>query len=89
MAGSVFRELLCENLEGLRREPQPEMRHIDLDVIGTAVVWVDAGLPTDDAIAAWLEMMRATSRSGADRDVIFTANTGHEVGQIGLDHYMS
>jgi hypothetical protein len=39
-------------------------------------------------IAAWLEMMRAISLSGADRDVIFTANTGHELGHIGLDHYL-
>jgi hypothetical protein len=39
-------------------------------------------------IAAWLEMIRAISASGADRDVIFTANTGHELGHIGLDHYL-
>lgn len=40
-------------------------------------------------IAAWLEIMRAISRNGADRDVIFTANTGHELGHIGLDHYLA
>jgi len=39
-------------------------------------------------IAAWLEMTRAISTSGADRDVVFTANTGHELGHIGLDHYL-
>lgn len=39
-------------------------------------------------IAAWLEMMRAISDVGADRDVIFTANTGHELGHIGLGHYL-
>ncbi len=39
-------------------------------------------------IAAWLEMMRAISSIGPDRDVIFTANTGHELGHIGLDHYL-
>jgi len=39
-------------------------------------------------IAAWLEMMRAISAVGAERDVIFTANTGHELGHIGLDHYL-
>lgn len=39
-------------------------------------------------IAAWLEMMRAISVGGADRDVIFTANTGHELGHIGLGHYL-
>jgi len=40
-------------------------------------------------IAAWLEIMRTLSRSGADRDVIFTANTGHELGHVGLDHYLA
>lgn len=39
-------------------------------------------------IAAWLEMMRTVAAAGADRDVIFTANTGHELGHIGLDHYL-
>ncbi len=39
-------------------------------------------------VAAWLEMMRAISGVGAERDVIFTANTGHELGHIGLDHYL-
>ena len=39
-------------------------------------------------IAAWLEMMRTIAAAGADRDVIFTANTGHELGHIGLEHYL-
>lgn len=39
-------------------------------------------------IAAFLEMMRAIKKSGSDRDVIFTANTGHELGHLGLDHYL-
>jgi len=39
-------------------------------------------------IACWLEMMRALADVGSDRDVIFTANTGHELGHIGLDHFL-
>ncbi len=39
-------------------------------------------------IAAWLEMMRAIADAGAERDVIFIANTGHELGHTGLDHYL-
>lgn len=39
-------------------------------------------------VAAWLEMIRAISDVGTERDVIFTANTGHELGHIGLDHYL-
>lgn len=40
-------------------------------------------------IACWLEMMRAIQEAGPERDVIFTANTGHELGHIGLDHYLA
>ncbi|MBD3649697.1 MAG: hypothetical protein HUJ31_20070 [Pseudomonadales bacterium] len=39
-------------------------------------------------IACWLEMMRAIREAGAARDVIFTANTGHELGHTGLDHWL-
>ncbi len=39
-------------------------------------------------IACMLEMMRAIQLEGPDRDVLFTANTGHELGHIGLDHYL-
>ncbi len=50
--------------------------------------WWSCASERGGGIAAWLEIMRAISRSGADRDVIFTANTGHELGHIGLDHYL-
>lgn len=40
-------------------------------------------------IAAFLEMMRAIKAAGAARDVIFTANSGHELGHLGLDHYLA
>jgi hypothetical protein len=39
-------------------------------------------------IACLLEMMRAIQLAGPVRDVHFTANTGHELGHIGLDHYL-
>jgi len=39
-------------------------------------------------IACFLEMMRGIKESGPMRDVIFTANTGHELGHTGLDHYL-
>ncbi len=50
--------------------------------------WWSCASERGGGIAAWLEMMRAISRSEADRNVIFTANTGHELGHIGLDHYL-
>ncbi len=39
-------------------------------------------------IACFLEMMRGIQESEPLRDVIFTANTGHELGHTGLDHFL-
>ena len=39
-------------------------------------------------IACFLEMMRGIEESRPQRDVIFTANTGHELGHTGLDQYL-
>ncbi|MBV7335821.1 hypothetical protein KFU94_47795 [Chloroflexi bacterium TSY] len=39
-------------------------------------------------IALWLECIRHFADRKGDRDVIFTANTGHELGHIGLTHYL-
>jgi hypothetical protein len=39
-------------------------------------------------LACFLEMRLAIKEKGANRDVIFTANTGHELGHIGLDQYL-
>jgi hypothetical protein len=50
--------------------------------------WWSCASERGGGIAAWLEMMRAISGAGAERDVIFTANTGHELGHIGLDHFL-
>ena len=39
-------------------------------------------------IAAWLAVVRAVAASPPTRTVIFTANTGHELGHVGLDHFL-
>jgi hypothetical protein len=39
-------------------------------------------------IACFLEMMRGIKASEPVRDVIFTANTGHELGHTGLDYFL-
>ncbi|MEM7129317.1 MAG: hypothetical protein AAF702_23500 [Chloroflexota bacterium] len=39
-------------------------------------------------IALWLECIRHFSNEQGDRDVIFTANTGHELGHVGLHYYL-
>lgn len=40
-------------------------------------------------IAAWLACIRELVASKPVRDVIFTANTGHELGHVGLDYFLS
>lgn len=40
-------------------------------------------------IACFLEMMRAIKRTGPARDVLFTANTGHELAHLGLGRYLA
>ena len=50
--------------------------------------WWSCASERGGGVAAWLEIMRTVSRGEAQRDVIFTANTGHELGHIGLDHYL-
>ena len=40
-------------------------------------------------IAAWLACIRELAQSNPDRDVIFTANTGHELGHVGLEYFLS
>lgn len=39
-------------------------------------------------IAAFLEIAYALSAQQAARDVIFIAHSGHEIGQLGLDHFL-
>lgn len=39
-------------------------------------------------IAIWLACIRHLAAEPGDRDVIFTANTGHELGHVGLEHYL-
>ncbi len=39
-------------------------------------------------VAAWLACLRRFAAERPDRDVIFAANTGHELGHVGLDRYL-
>lgn len=39
-------------------------------------------------LVLFLEIMRAIREAGSDRDVIFTANSGHELGHLGLEHFI-
>jgi hypothetical protein len=39
-------------------------------------------------IAVWLEAIGALTRNATDRPVYFTANTGHELGHLGMEAYL-
>ena len=40
-------------------------------------------------IAAWLEMLRAVYAAGSLRTFVFTANSGHELGHLGMRHFLA
>lgn len=50
--------------------------------------WWQCASERGGGIAAFFEIMRAVKNSGTDRDVIFTANSGHELDHLGLDLYL-
>jgi len=50
--------------------------------------WYHCASERGGGIACWLEMLRALSHSPPDRDVWFVASTGHELGHVGLDHFL-
>src|SRR5262249_54754115 len=39
-------------------------------------------------LVCWLETLRALMASQPTRDVVFTANSGHELGHLGLDAFL-
>ena len=39
-------------------------------------------------LVCWLEIMRAVRAAKPARDVLFVASSGHELGHLGLDHFM-
>jgi len=83
---------------GLDQEPatatnvQTALPGADADLPPVVVMTPKSGWWTCTAergggICAWLACIRHFARNGNRRTLIFTANTGHELGHIGLDHY--
>lgn len=50
--------------------------------------WFHCASERGGGIACWLEMMRAIHRERPRRDVWFIATTGHELGHLGLRHFI-
>jgi hypothetical protein len=51
--------------------------------------WWQSTAERGGGIICWLESMRALLAQPPTRDVVFTANTGHELGHLGLDEFVA
>ena len=51
--------------------------------------WWQSTAERGGGLVCWLESIRAVIATPPERDVIFTANSGHELGHLGLDDFMA
>jgi hypothetical protein len=51
--------------------------------------WWQSTAERGGGLVCWLESLRALLAERPDRDVVFTANTGHELGHLGLDDFVA
>jgi hypothetical protein len=51
--------------------------------------WWQSTAERGGGLVCWLEALRALNTAPPARDVIFTANSGHELGHLGLDDFMA
>ena len=51
--------------------------------------WWQSTAERGGGIVCWLESLRALLAARPERDVIFTANSGHELGHLGLDEFVA
>jgi hypothetical protein len=51
--------------------------------------WWQSTAERGGGIVCWLESLRALLAQPLARDVVFTANTGHELGHLGLDDFVA
>ena len=51
--------------------------------------WWQCASERGGGIAGFLEIMRTLCTSSPKRDIIFLANTGHELGNLGMQHYIT
>ena len=70
------------HLEGRDRDAAP------LVIMTPRSGWWRCASERGGGIAAFLEMIRAFNGNQPRRSVVFTANTGHELAHLGLDHFL-
>lgn len=85
--------LHCETVKATARNVEAKIAGSNPDLAPVVVMtprsgwWANAS-ERGGGIACFLEVMRAVNASVPKRDVIFTANTGHELGHTGLDLFL-
>jgi len=50
--------------------------------------WYSCASERGGGIVCWLELMRTFIRSQPERDVVFVASSGHELGHLGIDAFI-
>jgi hypothetical protein len=76
----------ARNIEARIEGQNPELA--PLVIMTPRSGWWACASERGGGIACFLEMMRGIKASEPVRDVIFTANTGHELGHTGLDYFL-
>jgi len=51
--------------------------------------WWQSTAERGGGLVCWLESLRALRAEPPERDVLFTANSGHELGHLGLDEFLA
>ncbi len=77
------RRILSVTLPGRDRAKSP------LVVMTPRSSWWQSTAERGGGLVCWLESLRASISQRPCRDVVFTANTGHELGHLGLDAFVA
>jgi len=88
---SVFVELIDEESDALNVQTKIEGKDQSLSplvVMTPKSGWWTCTAERGGGITIWLNAMRYLSKIQPNRNVIFTANTGHELSHLGLDHFL-
>ena len=88
---TVFVQLTDEKSEALNIQTKIEGKDKSLNplvIMTPKSGWWTCTSERGGGIAIWLNAMRYFAQNKPNRNVIFTANTGHELSHIGLDHFL-
>ena len=73
----------------LTRIPGKDANAPPLVIMTPRSSWWTSTAERGGGIAVWLACVRHFANNPGGRDVLFTANTGHELGHLGLAHYIA